>query len=76
MSRLVDAVAVEDQFPDENLFAITVKTPSYADVANYLAVEKLPKPLTPNERKQIVQRSTRSSWIGCYLFHTMANMHI
>ena len=71
-----DAAAVEDQFPDEHLFAVAVQTPWYADVANYLAVGKLPKHLTPNERKQIIQKSSRFSWIGGYLFHTGADMHI
>ena len=51
MPKLVDATTVEDQFPDEHLFAVIVKKPWYADVANYLAVGKLPKHLTPNERK-------------------------
>eukprot|EP00253_Pinus_taeda_P033209 PITA_33209 len=76
MRKQVDAAAVEEQFPDEHLFAVTVQTPWYADVANYVAVGKLLKHLTPNERKQIVQRSTRFSWIGGYLFHTGADMHI
>ena len=49
MPKPVDTVAVEDQFPDENLFDIIVKTPGYADVANYLAVGKLPKHLNPSE---------------------------
>lgn len=47
-----------------------------ADVANYLAVGKLPKHLTPKERKMIVQSSTRFSWIGGYHFHTRSYMHI
>ena len=47
--------SVEDQFPDEHLFAVTMKTPWYADVANYLAVGKLPKHLTSSERKLIVK---------------------
>ena len=51
MPKPVDASTVEDQFPDEHLFTVTVKTPWYADVSNYLAVGKLPKHLTPNERK-------------------------
>ncbi len=72
----MDAATVEDQFLDEHLFAFTIKTPWYADVANYLVVGKLPKHLIPNERKQIVQHSTRFSWIGGYLFHTGVNMHI
>ena len=54
MPNPVDAAAVEDQFPDEHLFVVAVQTPWYADVANYLEVGKLPKHLTPNERKQIV----------------------
>eukprot|EP00253_Pinus_taeda_P007791 PITA_07791 len=74
--RSIETAAVEDQFPDEHLFAVAVRTPWYADVANYLAVGKLPKHLTPQERKQIVQKSTRFSWIGGYLFHTGANMQI
>ena len=74
--KSIEAAAVEDQFPDEHLFAIAVRTPWYADVANYLAVGKLPKHLTPQERKQIVQKSTRFSWIGDHLFHTGADMQI
>ena len=52
--RTYDTVAVEDQFPDEHLFTVTVKTPLYEDVANCLEVGKLPKRLTPGERKSIV----------------------
>eukprot|EP00253_Pinus_taeda_P002033 PITA_02033 len=39
----VDEIAVEDQFPDEHLFAVTFKTPWYANVANYLAVASGPQ---------------------------------
>eukprot|EP00253_Pinus_taeda_P009401 PITA_09401 len=74
--KSIEAAAVEDQFPDEHLFVVVVQTPWYADVANYLVVGKLPKHLTPNECKQIVQKSTRFSWIGGYLFHTGADMQI
>jgi len=76
MPKPIDATTVEDQFLDKHLFAVAIQTPWYADVANYLAVGKLSKHLTSNERKQIVQRSTRFSWIGGYLFHTGADMHI
>eukprot|EP00253_Pinus_taeda_P002004 PITA_02004 len=76
MPKPADAAIVEDQFLDEHLFGVTVRTPWYAEVANYLAVGKLPKHLMPNERKQIVQRSTLFSWIGGYLFHTGEDMHI
>eukprot|EP00253_Pinus_taeda_P015876 PITA_15876 len=76
MPKPINAAAVEDQFPDEHLFVVVVQTPWYADVVNYLVVGKLPKHLTPNEWKQIVQCSTQFSWIGGYLFHTGADMHI
>lgn len=74
--KSIETAAVEDQFPDEHLFAIAIRTPWYADVANYLAVGKLPKHLTPQERKKIVQKSTRFSWIGDHLFHTGVDMQI
>eukprot|EP00253_Pinus_taeda_P009086 PITA_09086 len=74
--KSIETAAVEDQFPDEHLFAVAVRTPWYADVANYLAVGKPPKHLTPQERNQIFQKSTRFSWIGGYLFHTGADMQI
>eukprot|EP00253_Pinus_taeda_P031083 PITA_31083 len=38
MTKPIYIAAVEDQFPDEHLFAIVVQTPWYANVANYLAV--------------------------------------
>eukprot|EP00253_Pinus_taeda_P012024 PITA_12024 len=45
--KSIETAAVEDQFPYEHLFAVVVRTPWYVDVANYLAVGKLPKHLTP-----------------------------
>jgi len=55
---------------------VAIKTPWYADVANYLVVGKFPKHMTPRERKLIVQHNTWFSWIGGYLFHIGADMHI
>ena len=71
-----DTLIVDDQFPDEHLFVVAVKTPWYADVENYLAVGKLPRHLMVREQKFIVQHSARFSWIGGYLFHAGADMHI
>eukprot|EP00253_Pinus_taeda_P013533 PITA_13533 len=76
MQNPADATIIEDQFPNEHLFVVTVRTPWYSNVANYLAVGRLPNHLTPNERKYIVQHSTQFSWIGGYLFHTGVDMHI
>lgn len=76
MQKMDDLATVEDQFLDKHLFVVTVKTPWHMDVVNYLAVGKLLKLLMPNEKKQIVQRSTWFSWIEGYLFHTGVDMHI
>lgn len=62
--RIDDAMAVEDQFPDEHMFVVAVKTPWYVDVENYLAVGKLPKHLTPRERKLIMQHNAWFCSIG------------
>eukprot|EP00253_Pinus_taeda_P033683 PITA_33683 len=36
--KSIETAVVEDQFPDEHLFVVAVRTPWYADVANYLVV--------------------------------------
>jgi len=54
---------VEDKFLDEYLFAVTAKTPWYADMANYLVIGKLPPHLFPSERRKIIQESSKYSWI-------------
>eukprot|EP00253_Pinus_taeda_P017525 PITA_17525 len=61
---------VEDNFPDEYLFALTTKTPWYADIANYLVIGKLPPHLFPGERRKIIQESSKYSWICNELFKT------
>lgn len=37
---------VEDNFPDEYIFAISTKSPWFVDIANYLATGKLPSYLS------------------------------
>eukprot|EP00253_Pinus_taeda_P025003 PITA_25003 len=61
---------VEDKFPDEYLFVVTTKTPWYADIANYLVTGKLPSHLFPNEKRKIIQESSKYSWISNELFKT------
>ena len=61
---------VEDKFSDEYLFAVTTKTPWYADIANYLVTGKLPLHLFPNEKRKIIQESAHYSWISNELFKT------
>ena len=61
---------------DEHMFIVAIRTPWYTHVANYLEVRKLPRHLTSREHKLIIQCNARFSWIGGYLFHTRADMHI
>ena len=61
---------VEDKFPDEYLFAVSIKSPWYVDIANYLAIGKMPFHLTPREKRRIVHNSTSYSWINEELYKT------
>ena len=46
-------VQVLDSFPDENLFSISIKSPCFADIANYLSSGKLPSYFSPREKRQV-----------------------
>ena len=39
----VDRDLVDDAFPNENLFSISVQTPWFSNIENYLAIRQLPK---------------------------------
>jgi hypothetical protein len=65
-----EIVPVSDNFPDEHLFAISVITPWYADIANYLSSGMLPPSLTSKEKKKIIKQSARYTWIDGDLFYT------
>jgi hypothetical protein len=64
-----DNSLVDDSFPDEHLFAVYAHSPWYADIDNYLVAGKVPPHLSPRERRKIIQKSARNSWIGGYLFY-------
>ena len=54
-----DNSPIEDSFHDEHLFAVSVHSPWYADIANYLVVGKLPSHLSKGERRRIAQHNAR-----------------
>jgi hypothetical protein len=58
------------------MFDVTIKTPWYVDVVNYLETEKLPTHRSSRENKLIVQRSAQFTWIGGYIFHTGSDLQI
>jgi hypothetical protein len=45
---------VEDVFPDEHLFALSIHSPWFADIANYLATGKLPQHFSPREKQRVI----------------------
>jgi len=49
---------IENNFPDEHLFAVSANTPWYADIANYLATGKVPRHLSCKEQRKIIHQST------------------
>ena len=73
LSRLThtdDNVPVDDTFPDEHLFVVSIKTPWSADIANYLVTGKIPAHLSSYEKRRIIQQSANYSWVGNDLFRT------
>ena len=58
----------DDTFPHEHLFAVSVQTPWFADIANYLLTGKLPNHLSPHKKRRIVIQSSSYSWVDNYLF--------
>ena len=60
---------VDDTFPDKHLFVVSVQTPWFAGIANYLATRKLPNHLSPHEKHCIIGHSSNYSWVDNDLFH-------
>ena len=48
------AKLVDNTFLDEHLFAISVHTPWFTYIANYLATWKIPNHLSPHEKRRII----------------------
>ena len=59
---------VDDKFPHEHLFATSIQSPWFADLANYLATGKCPNFFNLRQRKKLIRESSRYTWIGGLLF--------
>ena len=59
---------VDDQLPNEHLFAISVLSPWFVDIANYLVSAQFPPNLSSKEKGNIVRKSDPFTWIGGNLF--------
>ena len=67
---------VDDTFSDEHLFAVSVQTPWFVDIANYLATGKIPSHLSPHEKNCIIVQSSNYSWVDNDLFCTSPDLII
>ena len=61
---------VDDTFPDEHLFAVSVQTLWFVDIANYLEIGKIPNHLSPHEKRRIIVQSSNYSWVDNDFFCT------
>eukprot|EP00253_Pinus_taeda_P006412 PITA_06412 len=59
---------VDDQMLDEHLFSISVFSPWFSDIANYLVSAQFPPHLSSKGKSKIVRKSAPFTWIGGNLF--------
>eukprot|EP00253_Pinus_taeda_P016982 PITA_16982 len=59
---------MDDQMPDEHLFAISILSLWFANIENYLVSAQFPSHLSSNEKSIIVRKSSSFTWIGGNLF--------
>eukprot|EP00253_Pinus_taeda_P003316 PITA_03316 len=59
---------VDDQMPDEHLFAISVLSPWFSYISSYLVSAQFPLHLSSKEKSRIVRKSASFTWIGGNLF--------
>jgi hypothetical protein len=73
LSRLLheeeeDELPLNENFPDEQLFAVEVQLPWYADIVNYLTSKVFPPGMSSQERKRLMSLSRHYYWDEPYLF--------
>ena len=59
---------VDDRMLDEHLFSISILSPWFADIANYLVSAQFPPHLSSKEKSKIVRKSAPFTWIGGNLY--------
>jgi len=47
-------VPTKDNFPDEYFIVVSIKSPWFANIANYLATGKVPSYLSPREKRKVI----------------------
>ena len=67
-----EAIPVDDYFPHERIFVVSIKSPCFIDIANYLVTRKLPPHLSGREKWNIIQKRVAYSQIQGDLFYRRA----
>ena len=70
LQNIKDDTPVEDQFPDEYLFAISTRTHWFAEIANYLVSGKFPSIINARDKRKIIYDSAKYSWVANELYKT------
>jgi hypothetical protein len=63
-----DELPLNENFLDEQLFAVEVQLPWYADIVNYLTVKVFPPGMSSQKRKRLMSISRHYYWDEPYLF--------
>jgi hypothetical protein len=71
-----DDIPLDDSFPDEHIFSLSLNTLWFAYMENYLATRNLPSHLSPHEKSKIIMQSANYSWVSHQLFRTGLDMII
>lgn len=71
-----ESMPIEDSFPDEYIFSISVHSLLYVDIANHVATGKISQHLSYNKKRRIIQQSARYSWLEGNPYHTRPNHQI
>jgi hypothetical protein len=65
-----DDIPIDDSFPDEHIFSLSINTPCFSNMEKYLATRKLPSHLSPHEKRKIIMQSDNYSWVFHEIFLT------
>ena len=71
-----DIILISYNFPYENLFVVTAKTPWFADIENYLSSGILSSHFTSKQKMKIIKQSARYIWVNGDLFYTNPDLLI
>lgn len=63
---------MEDAFPDEHLFSISIQSPWFLDIANYLVIGRCPY-FSSKYQKRLIRESSKFEWINGFLFKKCPN---